>query len=290
MFNRETRSSSRRKKELEKQSTKNKHTDIRDLLTKSKEEVVSASREESKMASNEQDHVTTSIELQPSLMLLSRKLDQVLTRITQVESSMSNMQSTITSQISSVTSRVVQVEKRAQSIEGRQHNTENELCGIRLENGEIRKQLDTATLAIKKLEETVDDLQGQLRRNTLEFKGIPEKMEGASSGWDRVEMMIMKILVENLKMNVDSIHTECAHRSPTQQQQNYPKSCPRPIYVAFSTWKAARAVLSNAKMLKENPLTCEEDGVTNIVSIYIEQMYSPVITRKRSEMLRNDGS
>ena len=291
MFNREARSSSRRKKELEKQSTKSKHTDIRDLLTKSKEEVVSASREESKMASNEQEQVTMSIELQPSLMLLSRKLDQVLTRITQVESSMSNMQSTITSQISSVTSRVVQVEKRAQSIEGRQHNTENELRGIRLENGEIRKQLDTATLTIKKLEETVDDLQGRVRRNTLVFKGIPEKMEGASSGWDRVEKMIMKILVENLKMNVDWIHIERAHRSPThlsasQQQQNYPKPRPRPIYVAFSTWKAARAVLSNAKMLKENPLTCEEDGVTNIVSIYIEQMYSPIITRKRSEMLR----
>ena len=39
-------------------------------------------------------------------------------------------------------------------------------------------------------------------------------------------------------------------------------------------------------MLKENPLTCEEDSVTNTVSIYIEQMYSPVTTRKRSEMLR----
>ena len=73
---------------------------------------------------------------------------------------MSNIQSTITSQISSVTSRVVQVEKRAQSIEGRQHNIENELRGIRLGNGEIRKQLDTATSAIRKLEETVDDLQG----------------------------------------------------------------------------------------------------------------------------------
>ena len=190
-----------------------------------------------------------------------------------------------------MTFRVVQVEKRAQSIEGRQHNTENELRGIRLENGEIRKQLDTATSAIRKLEETVDDLQGRLRRNTLVFKGIPEKMEGASSGWDRVEKMILKILVENLKMNVDSIHIERAQRSPThlsasEQQQNYPKPRPRPIYVAFSTWKSARAVLSNAKMLKENPLTCEEDGVTNIVSIDIEQMYSPVITTKRSEMLR----
>ena len=77
MLNRETRSSSGQKKELEKQSTKSKHTDIRNLLSKSKEEVVSASREESKMASNEQDQVTPSTELQPSLMLLSRKLDQV---------------------------------------------------------------------------------------------------------------------------------------------------------------------------------------------------------------------
>ena len=131
----------------------------------------------------------------------------------------------------------------------------------------------------------VNDLQGRWRQNALVFKGIPEKMEGASSSWDMVEKMILKILVENLKMNVGSIHIERVHRSPTHlsaslQQQNYPKPRPRPIYIAFSTWKAARAVLSNAKTLKENLLTCEEDGVTNIVSIYIEQMYSLVITRK----------
>ena len=161
-----------------------------------------------------------STELQPSLMLLSRKLDQELTRISQVENSMSNMQSTITSQISSVTSAVVQVEKWAQSIKGRQQNTEKELCQIKLENCEIRKQLDTATLAIRKREETVDDLQRHLKQNTLVFKGIPEKMEGASSGWDREQKMILKIPVENFKMNVDSIHIKCAHRSPTHQQQN----------------------------------------------------------------------
>ena len=99
---------------------------------------------------------------------------------------MSNMQSTITSQISSVTSRVVQVEKRAHSIEGRQHNTENELRGIRLENGENRKQLDTATSAIRKLEETIDDLQGRLRRNTLVFKGFLRRWKVlivAGTGW-----------------------------------------------------------------------------------------------------------
>ena len=206
---------------------------------------------------------------------------------------MSDMQYSITNQISSVISRVAQVEKRPQSIEGRQHNTENELRGIRLENGEIRKQLDNATLTIRKLEETVDDLQGRLRRNILVFKRIPEKMVGASGGWDRVDEMILKILVENLKMNVESIHIERARRSPThltasQQQQNYPRPRSRQIYVVFSTWKAAKAALSNAKMLKENPLSCEKDldGVTNTVSIYIEQSYSPVTTRKRSEMFK----
>ena len=58
------------------------------------------------------------------------------------------------------------------------------------------------------------------------------------------------------------------------------------MYVAFSIWKSGNAVLSSARMLKDNPQLIEEDGNTKYVSIYIEQMYSPMVTKKRAEMLR----
>ena len=39
-------------------------------------------------------------------------------------------------------------------------------------------------------------------------------------------------------------------------------------------------------MLKDNPLLIDEDGNTKYVSIYIEQMYSPMVSKKLAEMLR----
>ena len=88
---------------------------------------------------------------------------------------MVNMQASITNDIKLVMSRLDWVENLVCSVEGRQLNTENELRGIRTENGELRKKLDNATSNLTKLEQTVDHLQGRMRRNTLVFKGIPEK-------------------------------------------------------------------------------------------------------------------
>ena len=88
-------------------------------------------------------------------------------------------------------------------------------------------------------------------------------------------------------MNTEIIHIERAHRSPSQYTASQQKKpYPRPIYVAFSAWKSANAVLSSARLLKDNPLLVEEGGNTKHVSIYIEQMYSPMATKKRAEMLR----
>ena len=126
-----------------------------------------------------------------------------------------------------------------------------------------------------------------MRRNGLVFKEIPEKMEGISDSWDTVEKLIMNNLHNYLKMNIETIHFEQAHRSPSQyiaSQQGKPQ--PRPINVASSAWKSATTVLSSATMLKDKPLLIEEDGNIKYVSIYIEQVYSPMVSKKRAEMLR----
>ena len=95
--------------------------------------------------------------------------------MSEVESSMVNMQASITNDVKLVTSRLDRVEKRTRLVEGRQLNTENELRGIRIESGELRKKLDNATSNLTKLEQTVDDLQGRMRRNTTCFQRNPRK-------------------------------------------------------------------------------------------------------------------
>ena len=74
-----------------------------------------------------------------------------------------------------------------------------------------------------------------------------------------------------------------AHRSSKRQKshQQY-HNRPRPIFVAFESWKVAAEVLKKAKMLRDNPYRYEGKEV----NIYIEQMYSPAITQERKAALR----
>ena len=127
MFRRETRSTAKHKGDLGKSQELDKQKDIRDLFPKSKAEELAAAAREGliKMVTKASTEQTTVIE--PTLQVLSHKLDQVLSRMSQVESSMVNMQASITNDIKLVMLRLDQVEKCARSVEGRQLNTENEL-------------------------------------------------------------------------------------------------------------------------------------------------------------------
>ena len=126
MSSRETRSTAKRKKDLEIRQELEKQKKIRDLFPKSKAEELATTARESliKIATKEPTEQTTAIE--STLQVLSHKLDQLLSRMSQVESSMVNMQASITNDIKLVTSRLDQVEKRTHLVEGRQLNAENE--------------------------------------------------------------------------------------------------------------------------------------------------------------------
>ena len=175
MSSTETRSTAKYKKNLEKRQELDKQKKIRYLFPKSKAEELATAAKEGPIKMMTKEPIEQMTVIEPTLQVLSHELDQLLSRMSQVESSMVNMQASITNDIKLVRSRLDQVEKCTRLVEGRQLNTENELWGIRNENGELRKKLDNATSNIKKLEQTVNDLQGRMRRNTLVFKGIPEK-------------------------------------------------------------------------------------------------------------------
>ena len=101
----------------------------------------------------------------------------------------------------------------------------------------------------------VDDLQGRLRRNTLVFKGIPEEAKGKEGSWLQAQNFIAKLLVDHLGMDHNQLGIQRAHRSSKHRkshQQSHNR--PRPIFVAFQSWKvAAEVLLKKAKMLRDNP-------------------------------------
>ena len=116
---RETRSTAKLKKNPEKKQELDNQKKIIDLFPTSKAEelATAASERPIKMATKEPTKQATVIE--PTLQVLSHKLDPLLLRMSQVESSMVNMQASITNDIRLVTSRLDQVEKRTRSVEGR---------------------------------------------------------------------------------------------------------------------------------------------------------------------------
>ena len=84
MSRRETRSTAKRKKDLEKSQKLDKQKDITDLFAKSKAEELAAAVREGlmKMVTKEPTEQTTAID--PTLQVLSHKLDQMLSRMSQV--------------------------------------------------------------------------------------------------------------------------------------------------------------------------------------------------------------
>ena len=47
----------------------------------------------------------------------------------------------------------------------------------------------------------VSDLQGRFRHNTIVFKGFLESIEGDTSSWDKVRMLILDFLHDCLEMD-----------------------------------------------------------------------------------------
>ena len=87
-------------------------------------------------------------------------------------------------------------------------------------------------------------------------------------------------------MDHDRLEIQRAHRSSKRQRSHQqPHNRPRPIFVAFQSWKVAAEVLKKAKMLRDNPYLYEGKEVKE-VGLYIEQMYSPTVTQKRKAALR----
>ena len=148
--------------------------------------------------------------------------------------------------------------------------------------GNVKAQSKENFYRITRLEQLVDDLQGRLGRNTLVFKGILQEAEGKEGSWLQIENFIAKLLIEHLGMDHARLGIERAHRSSKRQRSHQePHNRPRPIFVAFQSWKIAAEELKKAKILRDNPYLYEG----NEVNIYIEQMYSPAATQEQKAAL-----
>ena len=106
------------------------------------------------------------------------------------EGSISGIKKSLDEKMNAVTLRLNNVELNIGRFEKLADSAENQARALAIENEELKKNQRESTDKIEKLELMVDDFQGRSRRNTLIFKGFPERIEGDNSSWDKVSTLI----------------------------------------------------------------------------------------------------
>ena len=97
------------------------------------------------------------------------------------EGSISRIQKSLDEKMNAVTLRLNNVELNIGHFKRLADSAENQARALAIENEELKKNQRKSIEKIEKLELMVDDLQERSRRNTVIFKGFPERIEGDTS-------------------------------------------------------------------------------------------------------------
>ena len=131
---------------------------------------------------------------------------------------------------------------------------------------ETKNNVESVSKSLIPLNENLDYMESQSRRNNVIIDGIKES-EGEK--WSDSEDKVKKLLSEKLELDPCKMEIERAHRigkpSPSSTR-------PRPIVVKFLRFKDRVEVLNKAKVLKGT-------------NIYINEDYPEAVRLKRKELL-----
>lgn len=145
------------------------------------------------------------------------------------------------------------IEKILNTVERLEHKLDSCVIEIKLLKDKVKvvedenKQLLNVT---RKLEEQVDRLENQSRRNNIVVYGVQEVEE---ENWNKTENILINLIKEKLKINLQEQSIERAHRLGKI------KTGKRPIIAKFSSFKVKEEIIRNAKMLKNTGLAVSED-------------------------------
>lgn len=109
------------------------------------------------------------------------------------------------------------------------------------------KQLTSVT---KKLEEQIDRLENQARRNNIIIYGMQEK---DTENWNETEEIVIKFVKEKLQIGLEEFQIERAHRL------GYAKNKKRPIIAKLYNFKIKEEIIKNGKLLKGTGFAVSED-------------------------------
>ena len=174
--------------------------------------------------------------------------------------------------------RIAKAVERTKKLDGTVDHLEGKLHVQDMMISDLKEALQDKNETIRKLEDEVDNIQGRIRRKTLIFRGVPEGAEG-SQGWLSCKRYPEKILIENF--GYQQAHTiERAHMTPPRR--NPERDTPRPIHAALLNWSDANNIISTAaKILRQKLIQYNGEDI----NVCVDQMYSPRVTALRNQAL-----
>lgn len=127
----------------------------------------------------------------------------------------------------------------------------NEIALLKKENEAIRHEVDFVKSKQKLISAELNDLEQYSRRNNIQIFGVPE-----DSSDENCEKIAMKILAQNLQVEVNPTDIEAAHRVGKKIPE---RTNPRPVIVRFVNRKDRDRVMMNKRKLKGSRLFVTED-------------------------------
>lgn len=118
----------------------------------------------------------------------------------------------------------------------------NRITNLEKENTELKKQL-------LKLEDRVDQIENQSRRNNIIIYGVQEKQ---SENWEETENIVKDIFNKYFKLKIQN-EIERAHRLGNNRNGK------RPIIVKFNNFKTKDYVIKNSRELQGSKIAIAED-------------------------------
>ena len=174
--------------------------------------------------------------------------------------------------------------------QGELKTTQHKLMDIESKIEGLALRVDEQDGYIEGVEDQVEYIENQSRRNNVKILGISE--ESSEQTCDDTENVVRSIIGEKLGINTDEISIERTHRvgkipRPSDRRHDGSKvnsDRPRPIIVKFTKWKQKESVLRAARQKRPKGILFYPDYARRTINRRAEKIPRLLAERKKGNI------
>ena len=179
--------------------------------------------------------------------------------------------SAVHEQVSGIEARLAENEKQVNGDHEEIKSLSQKIGFLEESLNKTKEKLERAEEQNKKMKRELNDMEDRNKRNNLIFAGIPGDTKET---WQESENKVKDIMRNKMKLDVNGIEIERAHRIPNGPTQNGTK----PIVVMFAKYKDKEKVMSKTNTLKGTNIYVNQDYCKSTRDIH------KILREKRNEI------